>query len=65
MNPDEILMKEYAGMREEVLLHFRNAKLHLKYSQAFIAVAAAAAWYVFFGPGHASTSIVEPLKLKQ
>jgi hypothetical protein len=37
----DILMKEYASMREEVLLHFKNAKLHLKHFQGFI-------WYVFF-----------------
>lgn len=52
MTPSElhvdVLMKEYTAMREEVLLHFRNAKLHLKHFQAFIALILAVASYLFF-----------------
>jgi hypothetical protein len=44
----DILMKEYATMREEILLHFKNAKLHLKHFQAYVAASFAIASYLFF-----------------
>lgn len=44
----DILMKDYATMRDEVLLHFRNTKLHLKHFQAFMAAGLAVTWYLFF-----------------
>lgn len=44
----DILMKEYATMREEVLLHFRNTKLHTRYFQLFFTAALVIIWYLFF-----------------
>jgi hypothetical protein len=44
----DILMKEYATVREEVLLHLKNAKLHLKHFQGYIAASFAIASYLFF-----------------
>ena len=44
----DILMREYATFRDEVLLHFKNTKLHTRYFQAFFAAGLAVAWYAFF-----------------
>jgi hypothetical protein len=44
----DILMKEYASMKEEAMFHFRNAKLHLKHFQALVAAVLVIAWYTLF-----------------
>jgi hypothetical protein len=44
----EILMKKYALLREEVLFHFKNAKLHIKHFQWFIAGCVAIGVYLIF-----------------
>ena len=44
----EILMKEYATLREEILFHFKEAKLPAKYLQIFIAGSAVVGYYLLF-----------------
>jgi hypothetical protein len=45
----DILMKKYALLREEVMFHFKTAKSHTKYFQAFFAACLAIGSYLFFG----------------
>jgi uncharacterized membrane protein (DUF373 family) len=51
--PDEaqILMQEFASMREELLLQVRNTKLHIKHALAFLGAALALVWYLFLVQG--------------
>lgn len=45
----DILMKEYPSLREEILFHFKEAKLPAKYLQIFVAGAIVIIYYVMFG----------------
>jgi hypothetical protein len=61
----DVLMKEYASMREEVLLHFRNTKLHWRYYQVFFTAAIVIIWYLFFVSNTNVGTILLLLNIKQ
>lgn len=44
----DILMQKYALLREEIMFHFKTAKTHTKYFQAFFAAGLVIGWYLFF-----------------
>src|SRR6185295_10034909 len=44
----DILMKEYTSLREEILFHFKEAKLPAKYLQIFVAGTLVILYYIVF-----------------
>jgi hypothetical protein len=65
MTADEILMQEFATMREELLLQVKNTKLHLKHALAFLGAALAVVWYVFFVQGAAAEGLTKALDIQK
>jgi hypothetical protein len=57
----DILMKEYATLRDEILFHFKEAKLPAKYLQIFVPGAIVIIYYVMFGISDESLKRAAPL----